>query len=86
MYKTLPPLRIKIQAIPQETAHTHTHIHTHTHTPTQTTKPITISSTYVINGFLYSIPLVILYIRSETSNRKLDLKPRLHTRNQDSQQ
>ena len=45
----------------------------HTHTPTQTTKPITISSTYVINGFHYSIPLVILYIRSETSNWKLDL-------------
>jgi len=27
----------------------------------------------VINGFHYSIPLVILYIRSETSNWKPDL-------------
>jgi len=27
----------------------------------------------VINGFHYSIPLVILYIRSETSDWKLDL-------------
>jgi hypothetical protein len=44
------------------------------------------SSMYVINRFCYNIPLVILYIRSETSNWKLDLKPRLHTRNQDSRQ
>jgi hypothetical protein len=47
--------------------------HARTHTPTQTTKPIKIGSTYVTNGFHYSIPLVILYIRSETSNWKLDL-------------
>jgi hypothetical protein len=52
-YKTLLPLRIKIRPF-----HKKQRTHTHTHTHTQTIKPIIISSTYVINRFLYSISLL----------------------------